>query len=380
MENFNIINYVSIGALIASVIFSFLIIFSKKNNSGHKLFSLFLLSIGVILMFFVLLDFERSDLALYFLPLLMVAVLSLGPLLWIYMKSVIGEGSTRLVRHLILPVSYFIVISALLGLQTYFEEGAVAEIISTLLLYLVVVGLSVFFLVQNVYYIIKSFVLYRSHLLMVSNTYSYTEKVNLSWLRVLIYGYMFFIVGLVLAHIVEDSWSSYFFYFTILIYVIFAGYNALIQQPIERFEEANRNEEQRLEAGSVTKIDISSDFFNNLKQRLVSKMVDEKLFLDSGLNIHQLAEDLNTNSKYISTLINQEFGINFVSFINEYRIEEAKNMLLDVDKSHLTIEGICYDSGFKSKSVFNVVFKKMTGLTPTGFIKEDVKRKIPKRE
>ena len=58
---------------------------------------------------------------------------------------------------------------------------------------------------------------------------------------------------------------------------------------------------------------------------------------------------------------------NFVTFINAYRIEYAKNLLNNPEKNNLTIEAIGQGSGFKSKSAFNNAFKKITGINPSDF-------------
>jgi len=96
-------------------------------------------------------------------------------------------------------------------------------------------------------------------------------------------------------------------------------------------------------------------------------MDEDKLFLDSSLTIHSLANKLNSNNKYVSQLINNDLNKNFVMFVNEYRINEAKKSLLDDSDNKLTIESIGYDSGFKSKTAFNRVFKQFTNQTPTQY-------------
>jgi AraC-like DNA-binding protein len=61
-------------------------------------------------------------------------------------------------------------------------------------------------------------------------------------------------------------------------------------------------------------------------------------------------------------------GNNFYDFINGYRIMEAKRLLLDPSKRHYTVLAIAFESGFNSKTTFNKVFRKVTGLTPTEFV------------
>ena len=107
-----------------------------------------------------------------------------------------------------------------------------------------------------------------------------------------------------------------------------------------------------------------------LKDRAVALVESEKLYANQEISIYDLATALNTNSKYLSQAINRQLKKSFIVFINEYRIEEAKKMLLSDEYKHLTIEGIGQVAGFKSKSAFNSAFKKMTGTTPSAFRQE----------
>jgi AraC-like DNA-binding protein len=366
MQLLNVTNILCGSALILCIFFAILIFFSNVRNTSRKLFSIFLLSIAAVLFFFLLLDVNRQDIGLMLLPIFMLTVLSLGPLLWVYVKSVIGESSKKLMNSFIVPICFFLLIVVLFALNEIVEDEKTLKLISSCLKGTVILGLSAIFLGQNTFYIIKCFKLYQRHQLVISNSYSYTEKVNLNWLKILIFGYIFLISGLVAAHLVDDSVSYYFFYSTILLYVVFAGYHAITQKPIEIFEGIIE------EISDKNKIDVQTEFFIQLKEDLVFLMEKKSLFLDLTLNIQELSNRLKTNNKYLSTLINQEFEMNFVSFVNSYRIEEAKKLLLDPDKENLTIEAIGNEAGFKSKSAFNVAFKKITGVTPSAFVKADL--------
>jgi AraC-like DNA-binding protein len=59
--------------------------------------------------------------------------------------------------------------------------------------------------------------------------------------------------------------------------------------------------------------------------------------------------------------------MNFFNFVNKYRVEEAKLLLLNSKKEHYSILGIANEAGFSSKSAFNTTFKKVTGQTPSDF-------------
>jgi AraC-like DNA-binding protein len=75
------------------------------------------------------------------------------------------------------------------------------------------------------------------------------------------------------------------------------------------------------------------------------------------------------NSRDLSVLINQNLHQHFFDFINEYRINAAKEILRNPSKKEFTILEILYEAGFNSKYSFNTAFKKHTGLTPTQFRK-----------
>lgn len=54
--------------------------------------------------------------------------------------------------------------------------------------------------------------------------------------------------------------------------------------------------------------------------------------------------------------------------MNQYRIKEVKNLLLQNKEKNMTIDHIAYDVGFNNKSSFYMAFKKFTNNTPTNYI------------
>ena len=58
---------------------------------------------------------------------------------------------------------------------------------------------------------------------------------------------------------------------------------------------------------------------------------------------------------------------NFYDLINGYRVDEAKRLLVNPENKNYTILSVGFEAGFNSKTTFNTVFKKFTGLTPTDF-------------
>jgi AraC-like DNA-binding protein len=98
-------------------------------------------------------------------------------------------------------------------------------------------------------------------------------------------------------------------------------------------------------------------------------MIEKKPFLDSELTLSSLAKDLNMSRSQLSQLINDGIGENFYDFVNKYRVEEVKSLMTDPAMKNFNLLGIALEAGFKSKSTFNLIFKRFTGLTPTEYKK-----------
>lgn len=105
------------------------------------------------------------------------------------------------------------------------------------------------------------------------------------------------------------------------------------------------------------------------RKKLLGHLENEKPYLDSGLSLRLLADQIDIHPNQLSWLLNESLGSNFNEFINRYRVETFKKLAKDPDNAHVTILGLAYDSGFNSKSVFNTYFKKEVGITPRQFLR-----------
>ena len=104
--------------------------------------------------------------------------------------------------------------------------------------------------------------------------------------------------------------------------------------------------------------------------QLRGHMETRRPWLDPDLTLEQLALQLKFRPKLLSQAINDGLGQNFFEFINTYRIGEAKRLLTNPADKKVTVLEVLYQVGFNSKSSFNTVFKKQTGLTPSEFKKK----------
>lgn len=110
------------------------------------------------------------------------------------------------------------------------------------------------------------------------------------------------------------------------------------------------------------------------KQQLldrISKVMDEVgVISETDFSVERLARLVESNSKYVSQVINETYGKNFNSLLGEVRVRQACQRLCDEDQyGNLTIEAIAEGLGFKSRSNFVTVFKRVTGLTPSDYKK-----------
>jgi len=104
------------------------------------------------------------------------------------------------------------------------------------------------------------------------------------------------------------------------------------------------------------------------KVEIIDKaMSDKKIYLESNVNLERFAELVGLKPRDISAILKMHYQSNFFEFINRYRVEEAKRLLLSPEYKDETILEIIYKSGFNSPSAFHRFFKRMVGITPTEF-------------
>jgi len=120
----------------------------------------------------------------------------------------------------------------------------------------------------------------------------------------------------------------------------------------------------RYEKSGLNRVDLAT-----YQSRLLAHMEAESPQADSGLTLDQLAGQVGLSPHNLSEVINRGLGQNFFDFVNGYRVRDVQSRLVAPEQSHLTVLALALESGFASKSTFNSIFKKHTGLTPTAYRK-----------
>lgn len=118
------------------------------------------------------------------------------------------------------------------------------------------------------------------------------------------------------------------------------------------------------------KSQIKYNLLNNLNlpavdQKLKTLFEEDKVYLDEDLRLPSLAEEIGISVHHLSAFINEYLGLSFNRFVNTYRVQEAKRMLLE--EPERTVLSIGMAVGFNSTSAFHRAFFTETGLTPKQF-------------
>jgi YesN/AraC family two-component response regulator len=269
-----------------------------------------------------------------------------------------------------------------------YDDGSTAPIL------VVFISATVTLFIQIIIYGIKMFKRLYGHDKNIEKVYSFKENLSLKWLKIFIslyvvyYIYEFYMVAF---KGIDLNNSSH--YAMVSLHIFFVGLMAYKQKEIflknsykktaviSGINDNNQNEKvyhEEEEEGSIINVKentisqfVSEDKKTEILNKLDVLMEKDKIYLDQNLNLYDLSKKLKINKTYLSYIINEGTESNFYNYVNKYRIESAKKMLIDSKFDHLSIEGIANNAGFKNRSSFYPVFKKFVGETPTEFKKKN---------
>jgi len=221
---------------------------------------------------------------------------------------------------------------------------------------------------QLITYWLLSYWLLTKHMKNIKTFSSTTDPVSLWWLR-------YFLLGLAAALLLSLNETVGLIpalvpvtHFGYLVLVFYLAYFSMRQQEIFPYQPKDVAEIHEIINESQPAKRFSDEELSDLRSKLQDFMAKEKVFLDPNLGLPQLASRVRLSTHDLSYLINEGFNENFFQFINRYRVDEAKLLLRSERHKHLSILGIAYESGFRSKSTFNATFKKITGMSPSEFM------------
>ena len=124
---------------------------------------------------------------------------------------------------------------------------------------------------------------------------------------------------------------------------------------------------------------VSPALMDELKDKILDLVVMQKKYKDKNYSARQLATDLGTNTRYVSAVVNVRFHMNYTSFVNKYRIEEAMSILTDKRYQDLRVEEVSDMVGFSNRQSFYASFFRVTGITPREYRMRHLKTAKPKK-
>ncbi|MCK6542236.1 helix-turn-helix domain-containing protein [bacterium] len=347
---------VSIAAFIAALLIS-----KKQKAQGDVILTAWMMIIAVQMLFYhayitdiifrypAFLAWERP------LPLLH------GVLLYWYVATMTDQMPSSkflLYLHFIPTLIFYLVLIPFFlrpveeKIWVYRNEGAGYETLDTLRMGMIILSGTI--------YIIWSAILLSRHKRRILNRFSYEEKINLQWLRILTWG-----LGAVwLLIFVSDEVLSV----GVTIFVFMIGFFGIRQSRIFKTTEINLEEPEK---EKYAKSGLTKETAETLYAGLMRLMNEDAVYQKNDLSIYDLATRLDVHPNYLSQVINELEKKNFYDFVNQYRLNHFIKLISDTRNRHLTFLALAYESGFNSKSSFNRYFKKATGKTPSEYFSSE---------
>lgn len=330
----------------------------KRNNKDINLLGFFLAAYSAPFISYFIREtgMLETNPRLFFLPVgfYFMAV----PLYFLYVENLIDKISkVSVLKHLSAGLIEF---SILLILYVMPLEKSVPLFYQYEWLYNYIYAylLNVFSL-SYLIYILYKLRIYKKKSLQI-NSYN---AVNASWLQkttvllLILYSFQFIASNIIILDIYKE-----------IIYIVDSIMATIFIYWISIFGIKNKGM-AKLDYNIISKVSVqkNEELEESEYLKLKELVLEEKLFKNANLNIYILSEVSGISTRKISQLINYFHENNFNSFINSFRVDDAKEMISSKDFEHYTIEAIAKEAGFNSKSSFNTYFKIHEGMTPTAY-------------
>lgn len=291
----------------------------------------------------------------------------IAPLLWFYVRELTGDTVRLNSRTLLHFIPFIAIVFCSLSFNSVLANTAITRLLDayprlsvTLFWVLMIIQFSTY-----QYFIRRKWFDYQK---IISQEVSNTEDISISWVRFfmsvfLVVNVSFLVSLIAVIHFDVTSWVWKFVGMILSLSIFALGYKGILQREI--FD--SNIQALKVPAETTIRKDEPGDQASIEKLRMF--MEEKKPYLDQELSLSSLSKELGMNRNQLSQLINEGVGENFYDFVNKYRVEEVKRLMSDPEKQKYNLLGIALEAGFKSKSTFNLIFKRFTGLTPSEYKK-----------
>ncbi|MFK8037609.1 MAG: helix-turn-helix domain-containing protein [Crocinitomicaceae bacterium] len=301
--------------------------------------------------------------------------LLLGPTMYLYFRSQVNRMFKFEKIHIWHFMPYFVYF---LYCIVFFVQGPEAVVrqqdsVTELILGYVY---HIFLVVSYIFYSIKCLSIYRAYRVWSLQQFSNLEIISFKWFRNFVYSMILWLVFREFMGVL-DSYLNLSFYedwwwnlalAAVAFYIGLIGYSQIQPSKIN-FDQSNRSNNKKNENQEFNENSIESKK-SEIALKLKEAMEQERLYLQPDLNLHELAQHIQTNAVELSATINQVFKQNFNDYINNLRIEAFIELFQNEAYKSYTMLSIAYDSGFNSKATFNRSFKKIKGMSPKEYFEK----------
>ena len=329
--------------------------------------------------------------------LFFVILLMIPPSMYLYVKHYLSQDTPYKtlndnIRHYFPAITLGIInVIAFILIIRHTEDSIYSQVSASTIEYANAIALLFIFTLQNIFYIYLATKKYKEHRNQIDELFSFSAGTPLRWVREFIIGYALLMLTLYMqtAQVFgNQNWTFALFVVGYIVYILYKGFgnpsfselianaekNAIATPastviPVQISAPLIVEKEISIE-NKAPKSLISEELQNQIWQSIQELMTNENVYTDQDLTVYSLAKMAATNSKYLRITIQKKFGKNFANYVNSFRVEAAKVLLLDPNQAHYNIEYIGEMAGFKSKSSFYAAFKQQTGLTPQAYRKE----------
>jgi AraC-like DNA-binding protein len=352
----------------------------KGKGLSNILFGLFFLCISLNLLDVFLLMSGAYAGASYLAGWGSCLPLLFGPLIYFYTQSVLFKGFSLSIKtwpHFLPFITCFCVTEFYILFQSRVVEEKLLSNTFQHHLPKAVSIVSTLIFIQFLVYIIISLRKIAQYKKASGQYFSNDQQRDVSSLYSTILFFLLIVIITILNGLLsQTSLANYFLVgfnivvFALLIFVLTVLLKALNKPATFVMSEKDLLADQPVSFSKPVISDAEQKEKQELAQTVMNYMQSNKPWLEPELTLEQLASQLSLKPRLLSQVINEMLGKNFYDFINHYRIEEAERLLTNPKDKKITILEVLYEVGFNSKSSFNSLFKKYTGLTPSEFRKK----------
>ncbi|WP_438425702.1 helix-turn-helix domain-containing protein [Aquimarina macrocephali] len=369
-----LVDFVLVGGVIVIAILLLLLIKSKKKQLSQKILIVFFaFLVCVILCFYALLHDILWLFRICFIPN-DVTVLVVGPLLLLYIKSLFLKEESLIknsLPHFIPAVLYTVFIAVPTLLYGMFSIDGLSYILSDFIYFFIRIGD-----LYLILYLIISLRLLSKYRRLIKSNYSNLTRYDFNWIRIMLQGALCIISIDVILKIYESfygdfDWNVDFVsVITMVVLISFLGYYGVNQSKVLLPDYILEENQFTTNKSKNTLPSFKKEEFEILKSKLEFVLVTNRPYLDEDLTLGKLANQISTTDKKLSMLLNQYMNTTFYDLINTYRINVVKEKIQSDLYDNYSLFGIACECGFKSRTSFNRIFKKETGLSPSVYKKQ----------